>query len=52
VKGKQVYDARIVAALLRHHISHLLTFNASDFRRYSEMNIVEPHLAGTLGPAT
>jgi predicted nucleic acid-binding protein len=51
VKGKQVYDARIVAALQRHHISHLLTFNAADFRRYSEINILEPHRTGTLGPA-
>ena len=51
VKGKQVHDARIVAAMLRHNMSHLLTFNASDFTRYSAVAIVEPHQASALGPA-
>lgn len=51
VKGKQVHDARLVAALLRHRISHLLTFNAADFTRYSEITIVEPLRATTLGSA-
>jgi predicted nucleic acid-binding protein len=51
VKGKQVHDARIVAAMLRHNISHLLTFNAPDFARYSDIIVVEPHRVGDLPPA-
>ena len=48
VKGKQVHDARIVAAMLRHEVSHLLTFNAADFARYSEITVVDPQRAGEL----
>lgn len=51
VKGKQVHDARLVAAMLRHAVSHLLTFNAADFARYSEITVVEPDAVGALGPA-
>lgn len=51
VKGKQVHDARLVAAMLRHNISHLLTFNAPDFVRYSAVTVVEPHQASALGSA-
>jgi predicted nucleic acid-binding protein len=48
VKGKQVHDARLVAAMLRHGLLHLLTFNSADFARYSEIAVVEPHRAGDL----
>jgi predicted nucleic acid-binding protein len=51
VKGKQVHDARIVAAMLRHDISHLLTFNGPDFARYSAVTAIEPRRASELGPA-
>ena len=51
VKGKQVHDARLVAAMLRHDISHLLTFNATDFARYAEITVVEPQRASALAPA-
>lgn len=34
--GKQVHDANIVATMLAHGERRLLTFNASDFRRYGE----------------
>ena len=34
--GKQVHDAHIVATMLAHGERRLLTFNASDFRRYGE----------------
>jgi predicted nucleic acid-binding protein len=33
--GKQVHDANIVATMRRHRISHLLTHNTTDFRRYA-----------------
>ena len=51
VKGKQVHDTRLVAAMLRHDISHLLTFNGADFARYSEITVVEPQRAGELAQA-
>lgn len=42
VKGKEAHDARIVAAMLTHRISNLLTFNTGDFKRYTEINSVDP----------
>lgn len=40
VSGVQVHDARIVAAMLVHQVTHVLTFNISDFARYSSVGIV------------
>ena len=34
--GRQIHDANIVATMLAHGESRLLTFNVSDFRRYSD----------------
>lgn len=51
VTGKSAHDARLVAAMLRHSISHLLTFNTPDFARYSEITVLEPQYAGTLPAA-
>ena len=34
VQGKQAHDCRLVAFMLVHGITHLLTFNAPHFRRY------------------
>lgn len=42
VAGKQVYDARLVAAMLVHNLTHLLTFNDGDFKRFSEITVVNP----------
>ncbi|HEY0100714.1 MAG TPA: PIN domain-containing protein [Pyrinomonadaceae bacterium] len=42
VKGKEVHDARIVAAMLAHRVTHLLTFNTADFKRYSQITAVNP----------
>lgn len=39
VKGVQVHDARIVAAMKVHKITHILTFNTDDFKRYLNENI-------------
>lgn len=49
VSGKTSHDARLVAAMLRHNLSWLLTFNVSDFARYTEIAAVHPNevLAGT-----
>jgi predicted nucleic acid-binding protein len=42
VLGRQVYDARLVAAMIVHGLSHVLTFNTGDFKRYSRITAVSP----------
>jgi predicted nucleic acid-binding protein len=42
VSGKNAHDARLVAALLVHGLSRLLTFNVSDFARYPGVAVLEP----------
>lgn len=42
VKGKNAHDARIVAAMLHHGLTHLLTFNVSDFKRFTEIAVLAP----------
>jgi len=42
VLGRQVHDARIVAAMNVNRVTHLLTFNIDDFKRYSGITLVDP----------
>jgi len=42
VKGVKSHDTRLVAAMKRHNIRHLLTFNVGDFNRYKEVTILTP----------
>jgi predicted nucleic acid-binding protein len=42
VMGVQVHDARIVAAMNVHGVSHLLTFNVADFGRFSGITALRP----------
>ena len=42
VSGVQVHDARLVAVMRVHGISHLLTLNRNDCLRYHEITIVHP----------
>jgi predicted nucleic acid-binding protein len=42
VRGVNVHDARLVAAMLIHGLTHILTFNTSDFTRYTEITSVHP----------
>lgn len=42
VKGVNVHDARLVAACIVHKLTHILTFNVRDFRRYRELVVVHP----------
>jgi predicted nucleic acid-binding protein len=44
VKSRTAHDARLVAAMLAHNITHLLTFNTSDFQRYSQIQLIDPSL--------
>ena len=50
VIGKNAHDTRLVAAMLVHGISHLLTFNISDFARFSGITILDPAIV--VSPAT
>ena len=42
VSGAQVHDARLVAAMHVHQVTHLLTFNVRDFARYAGVTPVHP----------
>jgi predicted nucleic acid-binding protein len=42
VKGKPAHDARIAAAMQVHGLTHLLTFNGADFKRYGHITVVTP----------
>ncbi len=42
VVGKNGHDARLVAAMMVHGLTHLLTFNAQDFRQYPGITAVTP----------
>jgi len=46
VSGVQVHDARLVAVMLAHNITHILTFNTDDFKRFTaEVTVVHPKSA-------
>jgi predicted nucleic acid-binding protein len=42
VRGAEVHDAHIAASLEVHGIQTLITFNVSDFKRFSRMTAVHP----------
>lgn len=42
VHGKLAHDARLVAAMKRHGLANLLTFNRPDFARFTEINVFTP----------
>ena len=42
VSGVNAHDARLVAAMSGHGLTHLLTFNVADFTRYSEIITLNP----------
>ena len=43
-------NSRLVAAMVKHSIPNILTFNVQDFRRYSQIKAFDPAdiLAGQL----
>lgn len=43
VRGIQVHDARLAATMNAYGITHILTFNTADFRRYASEGIVAVH---------
>lgn len=42
VLGKTAHDARLVAAMLTHGVTHMLTFNGADFRRFAAVTVLTP----------
>ena len=50
VRGRQVHDANIAAAMRASGIAHLLTLNAPDFARYPGLVLLTP--TGVLAEAT
>jgi predicted nucleic acid-binding protein len=42
IKGKAAHDARVVAAMVRHGVKPLLTFNVNDFSRFREIDVLAP----------
>lgn len=42
VRGKQAHDTRLVAAMIAHQITHILTFNTADFKRFTEITAIDP----------
>ena len=42
VSGVQVHDARLAAAMSVHGVTHLLTLNPEDFKRYAHITAVHP----------
>lgn len=42
ITGRRVHDARLVAAMTAHGVTHLLTFNGDDFQAFREIIVVAP----------
>ena len=42
IRGVRVHDAQLVAEMVVHGISHLLTLDEGDFARYEEITVVHP----------
>ncbi len=50
VLGKNAHDARLAAAMLVHGVTHLLTFNDGDFRRFAGITVLTPASVASPGP--
>lgn len=42
IRGVVIHDARMVAAMNIHGVTHILTFNENDFKHYPGITIVSP----------
>jgi predicted nucleic acid-binding protein len=52
VLGKNAHDAHLVAAMQVHGLSHILTFNDADFRRFAGITSLNPTAVSTGSPPT
>ncbi|MDA1052359.1 MAG: PIN domain-containing protein [Planctomycetota bacterium] len=48
VSGKTGHDARLVAAMERHQIKHLISFNDQHFHRFPSISVIHPDRIDTL----
>ena len=48
--GKIAHDARYVAAMPTHGLTHLPTFNVNDFTRYAGITLLDPNTLAASGP--
>jgi predicted nucleic acid-binding protein len=46
VSGVQAHDARLVAAMKVYGVTKILTFDAQDFVRYQDIEVVNPQTVG------
>ena len=46
VMGKNAHDTKLVATMLGHDITRILTFNVGDFQRFAEIEAVHPEAIG------
>lgn len=51
VQGVQVHDARLVALMRAHGVTHLLTLNGGDFARYTDIIPIAPAGLSAIPPA-
>ena len=42
VSGKNAHDTRLVAAMIRHKIGTIITFNVDDFKRFNPVSAIHP----------
>jgi predicted nucleic acid-binding protein len=42
VLGKNAHDARLIAAMQRHGITRIVSFNADDFKRFPGVTTIDP----------
>ena len=49
VIGKRAHDARIVAAMQRHGLTHLLTFNLQHFKPFGAIQLLDPAAVAQTG---
>jgi predicted nucleic acid-binding protein len=42
IQGKLAHDVRLVALMIEHRVGKLLTFNDADFRRFTEIETLNP----------
>jgi predicted nucleic acid-binding protein len=52
VTGKNAHDARLVAAMGVHGLTHLLTFNTTDFARFPGVTALDPASVAASPPPT
>lgn len=52
VLGRNAHDARLVAAMIVHGLTHLLTFNTSHFTRFPGIIVLDPAAVAPPPPLT